>query len=384
MATPIKIPDIGTNVEEVTLLKWRKTTGEQVARGDILAEIVTDKSVVELESVAEGVLLSQEAREGDVLKQGTVIAYVGSPGEKVLQPAVGSKEKPARNLQERQEGTVSSGKATPQQIKISPAVRNLAERLGVDISQIQGTGQGGLITRQDVLDAKQSGIGAGAAGRGEKSLGPAQLAVVRNVTRSHREIPPAHFTVVVDMEQIITMRKARADAGTKIPFDAFIISAAARALKEFPQLRTKFGGAGVIEYSHINPSVAIAAGDDLFIATIRDAERKSVEEIGTEIFILSEKAKRHALGPAEMQDSCFLVSNLGMYPVESFDAIIYPEHSAALAVGRIAAEPVVREGVITARSVCRMTLSVDHRIVNGTTAAAFLARVKQILEIGEF
>jgi pyruvate dehydrogenase E2 component (dihydrolipoamide acetyltransferase) len=204
------------------------------------------------------------------------------------------------------------------------------------------------------------------------------------VSQSHREKPVYHVHALVDMRRVVAARRSDASAGAQAPrFDAFFVKAAAVSIAQSPVFRAFLAGDEVKEHGAIDIAVALGIGDELYAPAVRNAERKSVADISREIGTLVEKAESRALSPRDVDDSCFLVSNLGMFPVESFEAIIYPAHAAALAVGAVTRSPVADGESVRVVPVVHLTLSVDHRLVNGAAAARFLARMKQILENGE-
>jgi len=301
-------------------------------------------------------------------------------------------------------------------------IRALAEKWGVDLAAISATGPGGRITREDVLRAKAGGAPAATARRspvvsgaapaaavpGGISAGPAPLSlshgqaiVARKVSQSYREKPVYRVNTLVDMSKAIAIREKGKTGGTAIGWDALFVKAASIAITEMPLFRRYFTGDGEMPRStvaaemprstvaalaeHAAADVAVAVGieDELYIPAVRGAAGKSVAAVSREIEALAKKAESRALQPADVEGSCFLVSNLGMFPVDSFDAIIYPDHSAALAVGATTPTPVSDGKNIWIAPMARLSLSVDHRLINGKTAARFCARVKQILENGD-
>ena len=336
MPTAITMPDFGTAVDEIRLVKWLVSEGATVQRGDLLAEIETDKASSELESAAEGVILKLVTGEGTAVASGTILAYAGVPGEAIPEPE-------------------------PAAARVSPVVRNLASKLGVDLSKLSGSGVSGVITREDVLRAAKSAPPLAAS--------RAQAAIARTVERSAREIP--HFGVTVAIEMTAAERLRR-ESGAG--YEAIFIRAMAMAAGREPLFVA--GRDGV----HIG--LAVGTGNDLFIPVIRDADRKSLPELQREIEALAADAAKGVFKPEAMTGASMSLSNLGMYPVESFEAIIFPGQSAILALGRVERQPVVVEDRVEISPRVKVHLSADHRIINGRTAAAFLARVKEAVELG--
>ena len=367
MAVAIRMPDLGTTVDEVRIVKWLVSVGDRVKRGDLLVEVETDKASSELESVAEGVLLRQMVPPGATAGKGDVIAYVGKPGESI---PVETAEAPA----------VSGEAGKP--LRVSPVVENLAKKLGVRLSQIEGTGHGGMVTREDVLRAsKAQAREAPAAGEG---LPRSQAAVARAVLRSSREIPHLRVTASIDMTASQELRSRAQTSGTKISYDAIFLKAMAGAIQAVPLVAARLDGERVVRPKGIHIAVAIGLENELFLPVIRDVDRKDLLILQQEISALSSRAKTGGLKADEMTGGCMALSNLGMYPIESFDAIIFPEHSAVVALGAVQSKPVVVGERLEVRPVAIVTLAADHRLINGRTAAQFLSKVKEIVESGTF
>ncbi len=368
MAVPIRMPDLGTTVEECRITAWRVREGDKVVQGEVLADIETDKAIVELESVAAGVVLKLRVEEEALVQVGEVLAYVGEAGEAVpeeeQQPAA-SEATPVGPAPVERTG----------EIRVAPVVRNLAVKLGVDLGAVPGTGRGGMLTREDVQRvSKEAPVEAPPRG---------QAAVARAVGRSWAEKPHAYFRTVVDMSAVEALRERLAEDGKRVGYDALLLRAMATTLEEFPALKTAWEGGRPVAREGTHLAVALGRGEELFLPVIRDADRLSVEEIQAEVNELVAQIRGGKSPAARMTGGVMALSNLGMYPIESFDPIIFPEHSAILAAGRVQPEALVVEGKVEARPAMRLTLAVDHRVVNGRTAAGFLGKVKERLEAGE-
>jgi pyruvate dehydrogenase E2 component (dihydrolipoamide acetyltransferase) len=265
----------------------------------------------------------------------------------------------------------------------------------VDLAAVRATGPGGRVTREDVLRAKSGGLpaalpranpaatGAAPANAAPLSLSHGQAIVARKVSQSNREKPVYRVNVLVDMSKSIAIREKGKAGGIAIGWDALFVKAAAMAVTEMPLFRRYFDGDELAEHATTDVAVAVGIEDELFIPAVRGAAGKSVAAVSREIEELAKKAETRTLQPSDVEGSCFLVSNLGMFPIDSFDAIIYPDHSAALAVGATSPTPVSDGTKIWIAPMARLTLSVDHRLINGKTAARFCARLKKILENGE-
>ncbi len=373
MATPIRLPDLGTTVEECRLVAWRVREGEAVMLGEPLADIETDKAIMELESVAAGVVLKLLAAEDTPIQVGEVLAYVGAEGEEVPHES----ELPAAPAA-APEAPAQAAAAPP--VKVAPVVRNLAAQLGVDLAQVPGTGEGGMVTREDVRQAAQR---ASASPAPAAASSPGQAAVARAVSRSWAEKPHIYFTVAVDMTAAQQLRERRAAEGRRVSYDALLLQALARVLPEFPALRSVWRDGQPVPLQGIHLALAVSREEDLFLPVIRDVDRLSLAEVQREIEVVVAAVRARQLPASRLTGGCLALSNLGRYPIESFQPIIFPEHSAILAVGAAQPTPVVVQGEVVVRPMLRMTLAVDHRVVNGRTAAAFLSAVKERLESGK-
>ena len=385
MAVAIKLPDMGTNVEECKVLFWRIKPGEAVKRGDVLADIETDKAVAELESTGDGVLLQVAVKEGELARTGDILAYVGKPGESVA----GEAKAVAAPAAGHPHGTASPV-APPSHLeggpslRVAPIVRNLAAKLGVDLGRVKGTGAGGVITREDVQRASReqdtSALGATLPG---EPLPHAQVAVARAVRKSWKEIPHLSITASIDMTSAQEMR-ARSDVnGARLSYDAIFLKAMARAAGSVPLVAAKLEGEQIIRPRGIHIALAIGLDNELHLPVIRDVEKKDLASLQKEVADLVAKVKARTLKPDQMSGGSMALSNLGMYPIDAFDGIIFPEHSTILTVGAIQLKPVILEGEVKARPLVTVKLAADHRLINGRTAAAFLSKVKEIIESGE-
>ncbi len=373
MAHPIKMPDLGTTVEEVTLVAWLKNVGDAVKRGEPLCEVETDKATDQLESVAEGVLLRQAVPAATVVRSGTVIAYVGSPGEVVADEPV----KP-RPVVADSGATTGRGLSADVDRKVPLVIRNLAKREGVDLAAVTGTGPGGQITREDVLGAKQKPAPADKAGL---PYSKEQLSVARRVARSNREIPTIDLMASVDMSAVIQKRrKLREESARKVAFDSFFLFAAAQSIKQFPSFAAHGADDCFHKHAAIDLCVAVSHQRRLYLPVVRGADRLALDAIQAEIERLVEKTRGGRLSSGDLAGGCFTVSNLGMYPVDCFQMIIPPEQSGALAIGAVQERPVAAGGQLVVRPTCTVALSADHRMINGAEAAEFLKQLIETLE----
>ncbi len=362
MSVAIKIPDIGTAVTSVTLAKWLKKEGDVVIRGDFLCEIETDKAVSELESIAEGTILKILVSDGTVLEQGTIIAYIGKKGEPV--PDIMTETA----LIKETNSSESFGSQNDK-LNVPPLIRNLAKSHGVDINTVTGTGPGGRITKEDVMRAT------------EKVLSSNQAAIARQVLQSLHEIPPIHMECKINMTGILKKRGDILDkTGVKISFDAFITHAIAKIIKQFPHFKSAIRNDRIFESENINIGIAISYNNELYVPVIHSADNKTIEEINHSIFQYLEKSREGRFTREELSGATFSISNLGMFPILSFLAIIPPDQSAILSLGAIEETPVVKNNQVIIAPIAIFTLSVDHKLINGREAAEFLAFLKTEIE----
>lgn len=410
MATEITMPKLSDTMTDGRFIGWRKGVGERVERGEVIAEVETDKAVMELEAFASGVLLKTVAKGGETVPVGTVLGLIGEPGEALPEAAAA----PAEPVQPAPpEPTVAATPPSPpapetafppttppEEVheKASPLVRRMARELGIDLALVPGSGPEGRVLQQD-LEAYAAAHGAGAATAPpsvqaaepaavaaevpplpEEGAAPIPMrqAISATVTRSWQEIP--HFTVTVEIgmqacAEVVRELKGGADA---LGYNDLVLKACAVALTRFPRLNAPPAGAAADSGIHIG--FAVALPDGLLVPVIRQCERLSPLEIAREVSRLAERARSGRLTRAEMSGGGFTVSNLGMYGVDEFMALIMPGQAAILAVGAVADRPAVREGKLVVAPAMRVTLSADHRIVDGVYAAAFLAELRRILE----
>jgi pyruvate dehydrogenase E2 component (dihydrolipoamide acetyltransferase) len=384
MAVAVRLPDMGTNVEECKLLAWRVQEGEPVKRGQVLADIETDKAVAELESTAEGVLLRQAVKPETMARTGDVLAYIGQPGEALPDERASSPAPGASASGSTAEASVTHPEpAARVPVRCSPVVRNLAAKLGVDLSTVRGTGAAGMITREDVLAVAKGPAAATAPHTGEP-LSRNQLAVARAVSKSWREIPHFYVSTLVDMSTAQELRE-QARSGSEPPsYDAIVLKAMARAIQSVPMVAARLEGDRVVKPNGIHIALAVGIEAELFLPVVQDVDRKDMRALQTELAALVSSARAGTLRPEQLTGGCMALSNLGMYPVHDFNGIIFPEHSAILTVGTIQKTPVSIDDRAQVRPMLAATLGVDHRLINGRIAAEFLAQIKQTIESGNW
>jgi pyruvate dehydrogenase E2 component (dihydrolipoamide acetyltransferase) len=382
MAHSIVMPALEMAQENGKLLAWRKKEGEGVAKGEPLLDIETDKAVVEIESPADGILAGVKAHEGDVIPVGQTIAWIVLPGEKPpaeTQPSASGRrmETKASSAPPAADTKTSSG-PPPSAARISPKARRLAKDHGIDLSGVRGTGSEGEILAEDVqaLVAAGSAKGAAAPPALETMSSIARLMAERT-TQSWTSVP--HFFVVreADAAALVEAREKLGSTiekaqGVRVTHTDLLVALVARVLVKHPRLNASWIGDGIRLNPEVNIGVAMAVNDGVVAAVIPGAEAKNLGEIATLRHDLAERARSGKLRPADIAGATFTISNLGMYKVDAFSAIINPPQAAILAVGRITDRVVPVDGKPGIRPMMTMTLSSDHRVVDGARAASFL------------
>jgi pyruvate dehydrogenase E2 component (dihydrolipoamide acetyltransferase) len=386
----IVMPRLSDTMEEGTILSWLIADGELVKRGQELVEIETDKANMTYESDQEGVL-QRIAAEGDTLPVGAVIAHIGS-----------SDDAGARAVEEAPEREVNNGAASSREVplakdsagervKASPLARRIASERGVDLQAVRGSGPGGRIVKDDVL---QSTTGQQPAhppagvttAKGESTvveLSRTQQTIARRMAESKATIPHFALQSDVDMEACVALRSELKDAIPTHPaptYNDMVVKACALALREHPKANGSYRDGQLQLYSRINVGVAVAAQDALVVPTVFDADSKSLGEIARETRALAARVRDGTVTPPELGGGTFTVSNLGMFAVASFTAIINPPQAAILSVGSLGPRAVICDGEIVSRNTMTVTLACDHRILYGADAARFLARIRELLE----
>jgi len=385
------MPALELTQETGKLVAWRKKEGERVAKGELLLEVETDKAVVEIESPAEGILAGIRAQEGAVIPVGQTIAWIVKQGEAA--PVDGSAAKsdsraassPARAADS---GARVSRQTIPGETRISPKARRLAQEKGVDIKNVQGSGAGGEILASDILAAATSNSApaparaSGAAAGGVVSQGAVGRLMAERTTRSWASVP--HFFVVrdVDAAALLAAREQLAPnvektRGVRLTHTDLLIALVARALARHPRMNASWSAEGICQNREVNIGVAMAVEDGVVAPVIHNAGVAALAEIAAQRQDLTERARSNKLRPPDISGATFTISNLGMYQVDAFTAIINPPQAGILAVGQIADRVVPVDGRPGIRPMVTLTLSCDHRVVDGARAAQFLNDVAE-------
>lgn len=419
MAEIIRMPRLSDTMEEGNIVSWLKKEGDAVKSGDVLAEVETDKATMELESFHNGVLLYIGVKSGNVPVDG-IIAIIGQQGEDV-QKILAENSNPAQIVknevqqdvaiaasQQNSEETTPKSEKKPDLFNIpveevhdsgrvlaSPLAKSLAEKSGIDIKNVTGSGDQGRIVKKDIETflsnpAKQETSASTTSNTtttvetfGDTELPVTQMrkVIAKRLGESKFTAPHFYLTLEIDMTNAIAAREAiNADGGIKISFNDFVVKACAFSLKKHPMINASWYGDKIVMHGNVNIGVAVAVPDGLLVPVVNNADQKGLSTINQEVKSLAEKAKEKKLQPQEMTGNTFTISNLGMFDIEEFTAIINPPDSCILAVGTIVQKPVVKNGAIVVGNTMKVTLSCDHRVVDGATGAQFLQTLKSILE----
>lgn len=409
-ANIIKMPKLSDTMTDGTVAKWHKKKGDQVESGEILAEIETDKATMEFESFEDGTLLYIGVEEGDSAPVDDILAIVGSkdadidklikafkqkgshqasdkPETKEEKPAAKVESEKSSSESDKQEKAMVSSDSTDR-IKISPLARKLAKEQNIDIRNIKGSGDNGRIVKKDIENYQPSasmGVGvemeAGKESFEDKPVSQMRGVIARRLGESKFTAPHFYLTIDLDMENAINSRKAINELSeVKVSFNDFVLKAAAMALKKHPQVNSSWQGDTIRTNKHIHIGVAVAVDEGLLVPVVRFADTKQLSQIGTEVKDYAERARNKKLQPKDWEGSTFSISNLGMFGIEEFTAIINPPNACILAIGAIRDEAVVKNGQVVPGKRMKVTLSCDHRVVDGATGSEFLQTFRQMIE----
>ena len=409
MATLLRMPEVAANATHATLAAWSKKEGEPIAAGDCLAEVETDKAIVEISADSAGVMGQWLVPAGQEVEVGAPIAVLLAAGEAaadvqaLLQAAGAVATAPAAAAASAVPGTpapaATTAQASGERLRASPLARRLAAQRGVDLSRLQGSGPGGRIVKIDVERAQAAApapalasapvaaapvaapAGSGASAFTEVPHSSMRRTIARRLAESKSTIPHFYLTVECRMERLLALRtEINASASRKISVNDFIVRAVAVALREVPQANVGWTDTAMRQYAQADVAVAVSTDTGLITPIVRAADRKTLSQISAEIADLAARARAGQLRPEEYQGGSFSVSNLGMHGVGGFSAIINPPQAAILAVGASQQKPVVENGELKVGTVMACTLSVDHRAIDGALAAQWLAAFQRAIE----
>ena len=425
-ATVIRMPALSDTMTEGVINKWNFKVGDKVKSDDSLADVETDKATMEVVGYESGTLLYIGPKEGEAAPVNGIIAIVGKEGTDITPLLQDTGSAPAAEAKPAESADAATAESTPaaeeasegsddSRVKASPLARKMAKDKGIDLTAVKGSAEGGRIVKKDIEDFKPGEAKAAApaaaetkAPAAESASAPAakpaaapitlptftgeekfterpvtqmRKAISRRLSESLFTAPHFYVTMSIDMDQAIEARtKINAVAPVKISFNDFVVKACAVALKQHPAINSSFQGDKIRTNEHVNIGVAVAVDEGLLVPVIKFADGKSLTHISLEVKDLAGKSKSKKLQPAEMEGSTFTISNLGMFGVDEFTAIINTPNACILAVSGIQAVPVVKNGAVVPGNVMKVTLSSDHRVVDGALAAAFLQTLKSLLE----
>ncbi len=421
MAEIVTMPKLGFDMAEGTLVRWVIAEGEQVTKGAVLAEIETDKATVEVESAYEGVVIRHIVPEGEIVPVNTPIAVVGEEGEAVdidsLLEEVAPSEEPSaevEEIREVEEAAPGAGEAIvedaeeearlPGGVKASPVARRMAEEHDIHLRDLKGSGPGGRIVKKDIeaylaapAEERMPAAAPEVAARPVPAftpLGPPppdervplkrlRTVIGRRMTEAKQQVPHFYVTHEYDMAAVMELRKqvnSMLPEGEKTSVNDYIVKAVALALREFPNLNASFEGDHVVRYGQVNIGVAVAVEGGLLTVVCHDADRKPVRQISLEVRAMVARAREGKVRPDDIEGSTFSVSNLGMFDVEHFTAIINPPEAGILAIGAVREVPVVQDSQVVPGLRMKTTISVDHRVSDGAEAAQFLQALAEYFE----
>ena len=404
MAEIVYMPKLSDTMTEGVVAAWNKKVGEEVKEGEILAEIETDKATMEFESFYDGVLLHIGVETGNAAPVNSVLAVIGAKDEdvkEILKNATQADDTAAAPVEENKAETAAPAPA-PAPAQVSPAVSNekifasplakkLASEKGIDLNSLQGSGDNGRIIKRDIDHyipftpsapaAQYSSAPAGTESFTDESVSQMRKTIARRLADSKFTAPHFYLTLDIDMDNAIASRKAmNAMDGVKVSFNDMVVKSVAHSLKKNPNVNSAWMGDFIRRNDHVHIGVAVAVEDGLLVPVVKFADTKGLMQISAEVKDFAQKAKDKKLQPSDWEGNTFTISNLGMFGIESFTAIVNPPDSCILAIGGIKQVPVVKDGALVPGNVMKVTLSCDHRVVDGATGATFLQDFKQFLE----
>lgn len=403
MAEIVQMPKLSDTMTEGVVAKWHKKVGDSVKSGELLAEIETDKATMEFESFQDGVLLHIGVEEGKGAPVNSILAILGNKGEDInallkAAPTPLAEAPKTENSMTSSPAPVASvtlaAKVEPivntssdGRVKASPLAKAIASDKGIDISRVKGSGDEGRVVKRDIENYAPSNgsyiptVAIGAESFTEENVSQMRKAIARRLGESKFSAPHFYLTMEVDMTNAMEARKVINDKEeAKISFNDLVIKASAAALRRHPKINSSWLGDKIRYNNHINIAVAVAVDEGLLVPVVKGVDQKSVRQISAEVKAFARKAKEKKLMPEDMTGNTFTISNLGMFGIEEFTAIINPPDACILAVGGIKQVPVVKNGQIVPGNVMKLTLSCDHRVVDGVKGSEFLNTLKDFLE----
>ena len=402
MAVKIEMPKLSDTMEEGVIAKWNVEEGDKVSSGDVIAEVETDKATMEVEVFDDGTILKILAHEGDAIPLGGLMAVVGEEGEdisEIIEEAESGQEPEKTEVEEEKEEKSKEKKESAKEekssesstsdngrIKASPLARKMAEDKGIDLNHVEGSGPEGRIIKRDIEDYEPAAAPAAQiqyTSEEDEDVKISQMrkTIARRLAESKFTNPHFYETIDIDMEHAIEARNRLNEISeVKISFNDIVVKACAAALRQHPYVNSSWMDDVIRQHGDVNIAVAVAIEEGLMTPVINHADKKNLRQISTETRELAGLAKDRKLQPEQMEGSTFTVSNLGMFGIEEFTAIINPPNVCILAVGAIRDVPVVKDGEVVPGKRMKVTLSSDHRVVDGAKAADFLNTLRELLE----
>ncbi len=402
MISEVVMPQMGADMTQGTLLRWLKQEGDAVIRGEVIAEIETDKANVEIEAFDGGVFRTALAHEGDVVQVGEVIAVIAAAGDDISKyaSATGAAPAPSKADSAPPERPESEAAPPPQpsaptlpapehgRVRASPLAKKIARERGIDLGNVRGSGPGGRIVRKDVEAAAPAAAATprpAAPPAADAAIAPSKMrqAIARRMSQSKREAPHYYLLVDIDMTDAMAFRSQLNEAvgeAAKVSINDLIVRASALALQRHPAFNATIEGDQVTQRGEQHVCIGIALDDGLIAPAIVGAGRMTLVEIAAAAKDLIERAKNGRMRADELSSGTFTISNLGAYGIETLVAIIQPPQTAILGVGSVMAQPAVRDGAVAVRQMMKVALSADHRVTDGAQGAQFLGEIKRLLE----
>jgi pyruvate dehydrogenase E2 component (dihydrolipoamide acetyltransferase) len=410
MAEIVRMPKLSDTMTEGVVAEWHKKVGDNIESGELLAEIETDKATMEFESFQEGVLLHIGVEKGQNAPVDSILAILGEKGEDIqelLKDETAPKEEKESQKEEKLVAKAEPLKETPVESppiietssnsnnsfppaesisnsgsKASPLAKKLAEERGINLKFVNGTGTDGRIVKRDIDNFQGKSSITGQESFIDESVSPMRKVIAQRLAESKFSAPHFYLTVSINMDNAIESRKAinNAISPSKISFNDFVVKAAAVSLKDHPKVNASWYGDFIRYNNHVHIGVAVAVDEGLLVPVVRFANEKSLTNIGEEVKTFAKKAKDKKLQPEEWEGNTFTISNLGMFGIDEFTAIVNPPDACILAVGGIQQVPIVKNGEIVPGNIMKVTLSCDHRVVDGAVGSAFINSFKNYLE----
>jgi pyruvate dehydrogenase E2 component (dihydrolipoamide acetyltransferase) len=414
MAEIVRMPKLSDTMTEGVVAEWHKNVGDNIESGELLAEIETDKATMEFESFQEGVLLHIGVEKGQTAPVDSILAILGEKGEDVAELLNSEQSEPQPEPEQKVEvdpkeikvvetpkpsptpkpievtkpSSVSSNSFPPAasefglEVKISPLAKKLAEERGLNLKFIKGTGTDGRIVKRDIDNYQGKSSFSGLESFTDEPVSQMRKVIAQRLAESKFTAPHFYLTISIDMDNAMSARKSinTSIAPSKVSFNDLVVKAVAMSLKDNPKVNASWYGDFIRYNEHVHIGVAVAVDEGLLVPVVRFADEKPLTQIGEEVKSFAKKAKDKKLQPEEWEGNTFTISNLGMFGIDEFTAIVNPPDSCILAIGGIQKVPVVKEGNVVAGNVMKVTLSCDHRVVDGAVGSSFLNSFKNYME----